>query len=95
MPPPARHPALAAAAFYARTLPVTAAIVLQWFAMFAVLAYSVPHVACLDELVKERVRQGMGGGLTGKKKGEGCPLAAAAGATTAPALSLFFSSVHV
>lgn len=66
----ARPAAAAAAAFYGRTLAVTLPITAQWFAMFAVLAYAVPHVACLDELVKERVR-GMGGG--------GRPLVAVAG----------------
>ena len=55
MPPP-RRPAAAAAAFYARTLPFTAAIVAQWFAIFALLAYVVPHVLCRDELGQDRVR---------------------------------------
>lgn len=74
MPPP-RRPAAAAAAFYARTLPFIATIVAQWFAIFAVLAYVVPHVLCRDELGQSRVRVlAWGGGREG-----GCLLAEVGG----------------
>ena len=73
-PAPPASTAVAAAAFYGRTLLVTAALTLQWFVMFAVLAHVVPYVACREELEKERVRKrggGWGGGERVPARGRG------------------------